>query len=646
MHEYAEFGHAAHWLYKESDAPEAAPSPSSTSPQAPSNANAPPVQSDSDQQQQQQLPGSSSSLLSSFTSSVSSKVSSFLSSHSDAQTSSSGGVTSATAAADSAAAAGSGGEKRRTTGKFQPFSAADFEIPPAESMAGSSTTGMTGDNRRGGTMTNRSTEVPRSSSRGGTQSNKSNSASLGVPRNTSRGGTLSNKSLQGRVPGSNRTTSSSKSTDAAAAASVLAGREGRMLDTDSTAQVSPLEMLASLPPSPPTAPAAAPLAAPTATVTTAAAAPVIPSQLPQTDLTSSSKPDQAAMETLRSGVGSEAHARPEPDTGLAGAVAQEVREDSVDDARRSKGEGEVLYSGASGASQGAIVVGQGGQEGSVVDAGVVPVAAVPRDYVGPDAGESDVGGVDLVEGDLEDEQGEGGELQGETVPRLARMQLPNGKVILEGHPALRVEEGRLLTSVVVSSESSGNTLLVASGFSIPARDSLVAARSVPQGKRWAANVRLFARVKDTWWNSPGHGDWSTVLEKYSLCSDGIYHKVDQFGRAQSTFIQLLELSEEETVDYERIVAVALIEGLAAAGIGRVGEGESGEEERWGERRGVRRRGRLEGEGCGSGVLGGYGGGRGGLRGGSWQRGSAKGRGEEKDLARGRIVMGIPRFGGL
>ena len=32
-------------------------------------------------------------------------------------------------------------------------------------------------------------------------------------------------------------------------------------------------------------------------------------------------------------------------------------------------------------------------------------------------------------------------------------------------------------------------------------------------------------MSDEWWCEPGHGDWCTCLEKYTLCRDGIDHKV-------------------------------------------------------------------------------------------------------------------------
>ena len=74
-------------------------------------------------------------------------------------------------------------------------------------------------------------------------------------------------------------------------------------------------------------------------------------------------------------------------------------------------------------------------------------------------------------------------------------------------------------------ESNGKDLLVASTFSLSSRNAVAADRGRPKKHLWAAYARLYARVGATWWNSPGHGDWSTFLERYSLCRDGIYHKV-------------------------------------------------------------------------------------------------------------------------
>lgn len=46
------------------------------------------------------------------------------------------------------------------------------------------------------------------------------------------------------------------------------------------------------------------------------------------------------------------------------------------------------------------------------------------------------------------------------------------------------------------------------------------------------------QVSDEWWCEPGHGDWCTCLEKYTLSRDGIYHKV----RLASLFHRKYEMS--------------------------------------------------------------------------------------------------------
>ncbi|CAI5519860.1 unnamed protein product [Closterium sp. Naga37s-1] len=439
MHEYAEFGHAAHWLYKESDTPDSEfghaahwlykesdtpDSAPSTEPESPSNENAPPVQSGSNQQQQQggsSASSSSSSLLSSFTSSVSS----FLSSPSPSDPSASAG-----AASDAAAASGvaeSSRERRRGTGKFQPFSATDFENQPFEGIASS---GMTGSGSKGGTMSNRgresikggtqsnrsnsgSREIVGRSFKGGTQSNTSNSGSTEISQGTSRGGTQSNRSLQGRMAGSSRAISStSERTDAATVTVGSRGSEGEIEKQQQEQQQQQQEQEEQEDKLPATLPQAA-------------------AAMPAGTLTPSSEPDQTPASTLRSSTGLEAQARPKPATAL------------------------------------------------VVDAGVVPVATVPLAA----AVLSDVGEVDQVEGDLE-EEGEGeaaGGVQENPVSRLAKIQLPNGKVILEGHPALRVEDGNTIAATAADATTSvgGDSNMASGGISSSSGNSGVDGKEAP-----------------------------------------------------------------------------------------------------------------------------------------------------------------------
>nr|XP_043631889.1 uncharacterized protein LOC122603286 [Erigeron canadensis] len=127
-----------------------------------------------------------------------------------------------------------------------------------------------------------------------------------------------------------------------------------------------------------------------------------------------------------------------------------------------------------------------------------------------------------------------------------------------GHPALRIEGSHLLAAVVIRVDEDGKNLLVAVSFVLAASEA-VADRRSSQRKRWEAYARLYKKVSDEWWFEPGHGDWCTCLEKYTLCRDGIYHKQDQFQRLLPTFIQVIDLSGAEENEYWNVVS-AISEG--------------------------------------------------------------------------------------
>ncbi|EPS60211.1 hypothetical protein M569_14593, partial [Genlisea aurea] len=118
-----------------------------------------------------------------------------------------------------------------------------------------------------------------------------------------------------------------------------------------------------------------------------------------------------------------------------------------------------------------------------------------------------------------------------------------------GHPAVRVEAGHLLPAVVIRVDNDGRELLVAVNFCLPASEVVAGRRTSNQSKRWAAHASLYKKVSGEWWFEPGHGDWCTCLEKYTLCKDGIHHKHDQFERLLPTFIQIIELTEQEENEY-------------------------------------------------------------------------------------------------
>ncbi|CAA6659192.1 unnamed protein product [Spirodela intermedia] len=134
-----------------------------------------------------------------------------------------------------------------------------------------------------------------------------------------------------------------------------------------------------------------------------------------------------------------------------------------------------------------------------------------------------------------------------------------------GHPVLRVEGSQLLGAVILRIDQRGRDLLVAVNFELEASEALADRRYSSQMKHWEAYAKLFKKVSDKWWSAPGHGDWSTCLEKYTLCRDGMYHKQDQFQRLLPTFIQVIDLTEQEEAEYWTVVS-AVFEGKEVASI--------------------------------------------------------------------------------
>uniref|UniRef100_A0A7N0U717 GTP diphosphokinase n=1 Tax=Kalanchoe fedtschenkoi TaxID=63787 RepID=A0A7N0U717_KALFE len=128
-----------------------------------------------------------------------------------------------------------------------------------------------------------------------------------------------------------------------------------------------------------------------------------------------------------------------------------------------------------------------------------------------------------------------------------------------GHPVLRVDKSHLLAAVVIRVEEGGKELLVAVSFGLEASEAVAGRRLSFQRKRWEAYARLYKKVSDAWWCEPGHGDWCTCLEKYTLCRDGLYHKQDQFQRLLPTFIQVIHLTDKEEQEYGGVVS-AVFEG--------------------------------------------------------------------------------------
>ncbi|GAB2264964.1 hypothetical protein Dimus_000035 [Dionaea muscipula] len=128
-----------------------------------------------------------------------------------------------------------------------------------------------------------------------------------------------------------------------------------------------------------------------------------------------------------------------------------------------------------------------------------------------------------------------------------------------GHPVLRVQGSHLLAAVIIRVDNEGKELLVAVNFGLAASEAVAERRRTLQLKRWEAYAMLYKKVCDEWWFEQGHGDWCTCLEKYILSRDGIYHKQDQFDRLLPTFIQVIQLTQEEEHEYWAVVS-AIFEG--------------------------------------------------------------------------------------
>ncbi|XP_042478811.1 uncharacterized protein LOC122059842 isoform X2 [Macadamia integrifolia] len=154
-------------------------------------------------------------------------------------------------------------------------------------------------------------------------------------------------------------------------------------------------------------------------------------------------------------------------------------------------------------------------------------------------------------------------LEGDTAVEADEFRKYNSLKV--GHPVLRVEGSHLLAAVIIRVDKGGRELLVAVSFGLATSEAVADRRYSFQLKRWEAYARLFKKVSDQWWCKPGHGDWCTCLEKYTLCRDGMYHKQDQFQRLLPTFIQIIDLTSQEEAMYWMVVS-AIFEGTQVTSI--------------------------------------------------------------------------------
>jgi len=124
---------------------------------------------------------------------------------------------------------------------------------------------------------------------------------------------------------------------------------------------------------------------------------------------------------------------------------------------------------------------------------------------------------------------------------------PSPEAIALGHPVLRISPGgQLQDGVVVQSEAGGMRLLVA--VSLMRRRYASALATEASREEYGA---LLQYVESKGYFTAGQGDMQVALELFTLCSDGKYHRMDQFGHKLPTTVvplrALAPIAELQTV---------------------------------------------------------------------------------------------------
>jgi ppGpp synthetase/RelA/SpoT-type nucleotidyltranferase len=102
--------------------------------------------------------------------------------------------------------------------------------------------------------------------------------------------------------------------------------------------------------------------------------------------------------------------------------------------------------------------------------------------------------------------------------------------IRPGHPLLQISsDGQFSDAVVIDAEDGGMRLVAA--VSLLARRFGGAAPAAAE--EYATMLR---HVEDRGFFAPGHGDLTVSLQRYTLCSDGKYHKLDHLGHKVSAAV--------------------------------------------------------------------------------------------------------------
>ena len=118
----------------------------------------------------------------------------------------------------------------------------------------------------------------------------------------------------------------------------------------------------------------------------------------------------------------------------------------------------------------------------------------------------------------------------ETTPTAGPVGAPDREAIAPGHPVLRISPGgQLRDCVVVDTENEGLRLLVAVSLTDRRFQSQHTTKAAPM-----EYTALLDYVTEKGYFTSGQGDMMVSLELFTLCSDGKYHRIDQFGHKLPT----------------------------------------------------------------------------------------------------------------
>ncbi|OEL24970.1 putative GTP diphosphokinase RSH3, chloroplastic [Dichanthelium oligosanthes] len=131
-----------------------------------------------------------------------------------------------------------------------------------------------------------------------------------------------------------------------------------------------------------------------------------------------------------------------------------------------------------------------------------------------------------------------------------------------GHPVLRIEGSHLLAAVIVSIDKGGKELIVAVSFSLEASEAVAELRFLKSG-----GVLLDMVIGQQIWRGTHYARMGYFIRHGFDFILYIYNVLqqDQFGRLLPTFIQIIDLTEEEEEEYWMVVS-AIFEGKEASSL--------------------------------------------------------------------------------